>query len=243
MTVFTGTDLIFNDYNFSEIVKVEHIRRPLINVENHKIEGKDRVFCRGSRLVPDLIEIDVRIIESKRANIENVKRIMMKHLYTDEAKILKTRDSELYDIAKLDGKIDFDKFLYTGFCTLKFMPMYAFRFGMFVDTIVRGDEIIIPNGHVETPPVFEIVPSADVGSVKITSINLGEFVKVDYDIRKDSKLVIDCDREIVTYNGYNILKYVSFESDFFKLVPEKENRVKIEGASEARMIYTERWLA
>lgn len=55
--------------------------------------------------------------------------------------------------------------------------------------------------------------------------------------------MIDCDREIVTYNGYNILKYVSFESDFFKLIPEKENRIKIEGANEARMIYTERWFA
>ena len=240
--ILTKHDFFFNGFNFSDVLEVQEIRRPLIHVNNSSIHGKNRIFVHGINVEPQTIEIDVRIKAKDRYNLENFKKKILKHLYTEEPKKLMTRDSDLYDIAILDGEIDFEKFWWYGKTTLKFQSVFGYRFGKEIKVTLKNRDTIIPNGTAKTRAVFSTKILSSVGWVKITNQKTGEFVKITYPFSIGDKVIIDCDKELVTVNGSNILKNVELESDFFDLLPDKKNKITLDGLSQVEAVYTERWL-
>lgn len=240
--ILTRRDLIFNNYNFSRIVDVLSIKRALLSITNDTIAGRDRLFVRGQRLNPQSIEIDVLLRGDNRKEIEKIRKELVKHLYTKEPGKLYTRDSDLYDIAIFDGEADIAKKLFSAKATLRFRTLYGFRFGQTKRLTVKSGDIIVPNGAVDTRGVFSCDIRKSTGSVKVTNARTGDFVKIDYPFEAGGRLIIDGENELVTVNGYNAMKYVAYESDFFDLVAGEQNRITIEGAAEMDAHYTERWL-
>lgn len=242
MNVFTNHDLIFNDFNFSKLVYVENIRRPLVNINNYFKEGIDRIFYQTSVLKPPVIEIDIHCVRDTRSDVEKVKQTLIKHLYTTYPSKLITRNSDKYDLAVLSGDIDWTKFLNTATCTLTFQTIYPFQFGLtHVLDVVNGG-ILVPNGSYPTRGIFEINIQSNVNEIKITNEINSEFIKINDSFSIGKKIIIDCINEDVIYDNKNIISKLDLNSDFFDLIPNKQNKIKMEGVNKATFKYTERWL-
>ena len=64
--------------------------------------------------------------------------------------------------------------------------------------------------------------NSTANSYKITNLTTGEYVEIaGQSFAGGNQLIIDCDNELVTLNGNNIMKKVTIQSDFFALKPGK----------------------
>ena len=164
--------MIFNDIDFSTIVKVEDIRKsllpPLTNTLK-KIPGK-----RGNKFIRNemgagLVEIDIRLIT---ADIEAKVRELAGKLYTDEPKKLIYKDK--YNYAILDGDTKLERMLYTGFATLNFICPDPVDYGQ---TITAGIGTLNNNGTSPATGTITVEITEPVSNLQV-ALNTGEIISV-----------------------------------------------------------------
>lgn len=243
--IFTGQDMVFDGYNFAKDLYVEYVRRPLMQpIENQYISLDTIALHRKTRRSTYHIEVDVRLIKDKRQDVTDLRRYLASKLYKEKPRRLYLRDDDRFDMAILDGEIDFERFLRTGFATLTFL-VFGSSYGKEVSPIVTNK--VYNNGTDTTRPVITIKPAAAISQLAVTNQTTGETITLNRSMTAGSTIIIgqlDDDmqyKEIVTYNGANSMGNLTYASDFIRLLPGM-NEIGITGATSATFTFWERWL-
>lgn len=242
--IFTNRDLIFDGYNFSSILYVEKIRRPLMQpTENSYLTIGNKGIHRKSRRVPYTLEVDIRLIESTRDDVTEKKRLLASKLYKTKPCKLELRDDSRFELATIDGQIDFERLMRTGFATLTFL-IYGASYGLYKIQAVTNS--ITVTGTDETYPVIKITPTATQPLISVQNTTTGEKITLQKSINAGQVVqigsIVDYShRQSVTVAGVSAMKDVSLISDFPKLVPGINNII-ITGATTATFEYWERFI-
>ena len=242
--VFTRYDLVFNDFNFAEFVFVEDIRRPFLPpVENQFIKtGKYGYRHRQSRTGSTTIEVDIRLIEKDRWTVGELRQYLASKLITKEPKVLQCRDTENHDIAILDGNIDFERFLYTGFATLTFVNPSGLQYRNLNKVTVKNE--IFNVGSIAVQPQIIVKPSGTLTKLTIRNKTTAQFLEVTRSLNTTQTLQFGRFdnqhryEEVFLLNGNPDMKNLAFSSDFFYLEPGR-NEIEIVGAAQAEFSYWE----
>lgn len=242
---FTGNDMIFNDYNFSNDLYVENIRRPLLAPIENTLQqigrhGSKHVRARtGSKH----IEVDVRIIRDNKGLATQLKELVAGRLVTHEPKKLILRDTSLWDMAILDGSIDYERWLYTGFSTLNFLNPSGISYGQRKELVVQNNGSFTYQGSLDSKPIIRITPNTT--NQLIVELN-GEYLEIRKNLSSSNTIVFGriADQmeyqEIVTIDGVNAMPYLTVESDFVSIKPGM-NQLKLTGAQSAQIEFWERY--
>lgn len=214
--------MIFNGIDFNDYLVVERIRRkllPPINVVSINVPGDLGARFPTVQVESNIIEVDVRIIEKDREAVQAKAREVAGLLFTREPKKLKLKDEpDKFNMAILQGDIDLEKFMNTGYAVLEFLCLDPLAYSDNISSFQNiNNKDIINNG---TAPVFGKITIKIVNespNVKITLQNTGEYIFLEGPFVTNDILHIDLEKEVVTKNGISIP--ASLDSDFFKIPP------------------------
>lgn len=215
----TDTWMEFNGHNFDGYLIVEEVTRSLLpGISNRFVKG----YHLDDEIQPTVITVRVRLIQDSNYELTELKRTIAGMLYTNEPKkLLLYDDPTRYDLAKIDGSTNYSKLWTTGSAELKFINYSGFSISNQVKSIpITTSNNIMVGGTWETKPVIKVTFTSSASSYKITNVSTGKYVEITgQSFVNGNKLVIDCDNELVTLNGNNIMKKVTIQSDFFALKP------------------------
>lgn len=245
MAIFDGQDMVYDGYNFAKDVYVEQVRRPLLQpIENQYEELETHALHRKTRRNSYHIEVDIRLIESKRRDVTELKRHLAGKLYKSRPCRLYLRGDWRFDMAVLDSEINFDRFLRTGFATLRFL-VYGASYG---DLKSPKDTLQVYNtGTDESRPVITIRPATTQSQVRIENLTTKESVTIARSIPVGATLQIGDYTEslqymeVVTLNGNSIMGSIWYDADFPTLAVGL-NEFSITGVTGADFAFWERWL-
>lgn len=235
--------MIFNNIDFGDYIKVERVRDPLLpSIKNitKELSGKHGLLYRKNTLEAKYIEVEIRLIEKNRSKVKEKARTLARLLYTDEPKELRFKEEpDKYYIAILDGNTDLDRFLFTGFAVLTFLATDPIAYGETRKLDLTTDTTFYNLATAETRATITIPITSNIDHIRIVNQNTGEFIQVEHNFIVGDKIIIDFQNELVTKNGYSIMKDLYLESDFFT-IQVGENRItsNVIGTLE----YIERWL-
>lgn len=171
--IFTGQDLVFNGFNFSDLVYIEAIRTtltPAVSYATQKIPGRTGVRLGQRQIGERLIEVDIRLIEDRRADVTDVATVVAGRLLSDgAAKLVTRRDTGRWWMAVYHGSPDLDQLYETGFATLDFMaPGGAMYSDEVTVSLAAGANSVTIDGTYESEPVVEILLNAIRSEVSVT---------------------------------------------------------------------------
>ncbi|MFM1581407.1 distal tail protein Dit [Helcococcus bovis] len=229
-------DFIYNNTDLSKFVKVEDIRRPLVSVSNtyYDLPGKEGAYFLKRKLNSKPVEVDIRLIEEVfNKNINETKDILLSSLLVESPKKLELKDyKDRYEMAILDGEIDFQKFLNTGFITLKFINPD----GVFYS---KEEYKSLNNiGNLKAP--FKLRGQISKELVTITNNKTLEKITINTSGMINKTIEVDTGLEAVYIDNKNAMRYVFLDSDFFYL-SKGENSIKLEGITSPIYRYRARW--
>lgn len=236
--------MIFNGIDFSDYFVVEYIRRQFLPpIEAVTVEVPGRVGNRfvKSKLDEGVVEVDIRIIEKTRLLAQQKARQMAGLLYTTEPKKLILRDTpDSFNLAILDGDMDFEKFLHTGFTTLTFLCPDPSMYDLTETTIVNVQSKTIVNpGTLPSRGILTVKPGTRT-NVKITLQNTGEYIHIEDSFIASDTVVIDMEEESVRKNDILIMDKLDINSDFFE-IPTGNSTITTTGGT-ITVKYRRRWL-
>lgn len=244
MTIFTAFDFVYNDFNFSRYLYVENIRRSFLpKLENTftkvgKYGYKHRKLRTGARR----IEVDVRIIRATRWNVGELRSFIAGKLFTTEPKMLKLRDTDMFDIAILDGEIDFERWFHTGFVTLTFVNPTGLTYRKY--NVIETNDLVFNSGSHSIQPIIKISPTVSTNKLVIRNLTTKQYLELNRDIVVGSNIQFGElnnqleYKEIVKYNDLNAMGQLAVDSDFFYLEPDM-NQIEIVGADKATFEFWE----
>ncbi|WP_425539449.1 distal tail protein Dit [Microaceticoccus formicicus] len=244
MTVFTPFDFVFNGFNFSRYMYVENIRRSFLpSIENTLTRvGNHGLKHRKLRTGPRRIEVDVRMIHTTRWNVGELRSFVAGKMLTTEPKMLKLRDTDMFDIAILDGEIDFERWLYTGFATLTFLNPSGLTYRKY--NIIETNDLVFNSGSHSIQPIIKISPTTQTNKIIIRNLTTKQYLELNRNMEANSLIQFGElneqleYREIVKYNDLNAMKSLAVDSDFFYLEPDM-NEIEIVGADKATFEFWE----
>lgn len=211
----TNTFMIFNGIDFSDYLTVESVDRGFMpSISNTYVKK----YHRRSEINPTSIKVSVRLIQDTDEELTELKRLLAGMLFTTEPKkLILYDDPTRYDLVALDGGTSLERLWTTGRTTLTFINGE----GVSYSNIPRTENISTINvgGTWKTRPIFEMTVGSLVSEVRVTNVTTGKLVTVKSVFQVGNKVIIDCQKEIVTVNGNPIMGKVSLQSDFFDLIP------------------------
>lgn len=216
--------MIFGSVNLEDYVVVEYIRRPFLptmEVHSTPIPG---LFGNSfqKRTIGDIqIEVDVRIIEESRLAAQNVARTLAGLMAVPKPMKLYLRDEPgKFNMAILEGDMDYEKFLHTGFVTLTFTCNDPTLYDDVITTYTNAQGTTkLNSGSLPTPPIITIRNAGTGTDLKITETSTGDFVHITDTIINTDVIVFDMVRGSVRKNDILIMDKVSILSDFFPILP------------------------
>ena len=232
--------MIFNGYDFKNDLVVEYIDRtllPPISNTTYKIPGKPGALLTSSDTGVGTISVKVRMFEPTRILTQALIRKVAGKLYYDTPKRLELRDEpDKYNMAILGGDTDLEKFLHTGGTDLKFQLLDPYAYSKQETTVALNTEFTNPG----TAAGYGIISfKASAGSSVIIKSGLKE-LKVIFPFVGTEVMEIDLEKELITMNGNNAMKYLSLDSDFFKIEPGK-NMIEVI-SSIGTVTFRSRWI-
>lgn len=238
--------MIFNSIDFSDIFTVEEIRVPMLPsilnsyIEVPKMNGAK--FVRN-RLDMKPIDIDIRLIEDSLEDVTTKVRTLAGQLYTTEPKKLVLDDSGLYEMAVLDGQIDIDKFLYTGFATLTFICPEPLSYKDKPNILIVDTTKITVGGTYQTLPKFTINVNLPISYIKISHTESGKYVHIEHAFVSGDVVEVDfSDKWKVRKNDVVIAEDVYIESNYFALDVGVNNVSVLPTGLSVVMAHKERWI-
>ena len=231
--------MIFNGAKIDDYVKVEEIRKgflPPVSSAFKEIPGRPGGKYIQNQLGNKVIEVDIRLIEAGKEELQRKVRSLAEMLYTEEPKKLDTGEPGKYDMAILDGEVNFETFLRTGKATLPFLcdPL------SYGDTkkIAIGGELMNSGTYATTGIINVATEESDF--LEVTLENTKEKIYIKHDFANGDEVEIDLDEETVYKNGLSISKDVYLESDFFD-IPKGNFEIELSSGT-GTIEFTERWL-
>jgi predicted phage tail component-like protein len=231
--------MIFNGAKIDDYVKVEEIRKgflPPISSTFKEIPGRPGGKYIQNQLGNKTIEVDIRLIEADKEELQRKVRTLAEILYTEEPKKLDTGEPGKYDMAILDGEVNFETFLRTGKAILPFL----------CDPLSYGDTKYLEiGGELRNAGTYATTGIINVAAeesdfLEVTLENTKEKIYIKHDFANGDEVEIDLDEETVYKNGLSISKDVYLESDFF-MIPKGEFEITLSSGTGTAE-FTERWL-
>ena len=241
--IFTGDDLVFNGFNFSDLVFVEEIRTPLtplISYSQQRIPGRTGVRLGNRQIGARLIEVDIRMIESARADVTDVATIVAGRLMSDGlAKLATRRDRDRWWMAVYVGEPDLAQFHETGFATLEFLaPAGTMYSDEVTEQLSVGENTVTVQGTYETTPVVTVTLADERSSVSVSVNN--KTVTVTGLWPAGTVLRFDGDARAVWVNDARFSGVTLVGSRYGVLLPGS-NLITVDGGA-AELKYFPRWL-
>lgn len=229
--------MIYDGVDVSKYIVVENIKRQLINIKVNygEIPGKHGLIFRNKKHDKKDISISIRLIEDIfHKNLNETRDLLNKILVKDSPKKLELSDyPDRYEYAVLDGNIDFEKFLKTGFINLKFNNPSGIFYSKKTNNNTTND------GNVDTP----IIIKGKIDKSLVTILHKESLKKITIDTSKyiGKTIEVDTEKEIILINNNLNMKSLFFDSDFFFLNPG-ENTIEIDGLSAINYNNQARWM-
>lgn len=229
--------LIFDGKDLSQYVVVEDIRRILVSTKNsfEDFSNKNGSMFLKQKLGSKVIEVDVRLIESVfKKKLNELKDILLDALIVDSPKKLELKDyPDRYENCLLDGDIDFNRFLDTGFITLKFINPDGIFYSKTESKTLEN------KGNLPTP--FIIKGTFSTTLVTITDKKTLHKITIDATSKIGHTVEINMQDETVSINGVLSMDRVSLDSDFFYL-NKGSNDIEIKGIATLSYSHRARWM-
>ncbi len=241
--MYTGKKLVFNGFDFSAVLAVEDVRRPLLPTiaNNFRLVPGRRGALHKTNLGTMIIEVDIRMITDSEVGLLGFMREMAGKLFVTEPAKLITDETGRWDMALLDGDTEVERFFEIGGATLKFSCPSGCSYGPGKNETLVGTNNIVVDGTLPTRGKATITMTANASSVMLRNITTNQLVSIATPLVTGNIIVIDFEKELVTLNGNLIMNKVSFTSDFFDLVPGP-NQLNLSTGASAVITYDTRWL-
>ena len=215
-------DMVFNNIDFTSLIKVEQIRRSVLPpqiINSYKIPGKIGNKFSKVDMGTALIEVDIRLIEKTRMNVQDKARELAGLLHATEPKELHLRDEPTrYNLAILSDSTNLEKFLFTGFTTLNFLCVDPLAYSKEKNMIELGPSTTILNsGTYEASGIITVYINSSVSYLEALLLESGEKVYIGENFVAGEIVIIDLENELVKKNDNLIMNKVHVISDFFKL--------------------------
>ena len=231
--------MIFNGVKIDDYVKVEEIRKgflPPVSSTFKEIPGRPGGKYIQNQLGNKVIEVDIRLIEEDKEELQRKVRTLAEILYTEEPKKLDTGEPGKYDMAILDGEVNFETFLRTGKAILPFLCA-PLSYG---DTkyLEIGGELRNAGTYATTGIINVAVEESDF--LEVTLENTKEKIYIKHPFTTGDTVTIDLSEGTAYKNGVPITQDVYLESDFFD-IPVGTFEISLSSGT-GTIEFTERWL-
>lgn len=238
-------DMMFNDIDFTPYLKVENIRRDILpprSIFSKKIPGRLGHRFIKVEMEPRTIEVDVRLIERNRKAVQEKVRQIAGMLHTTEPKKLILRDEPTrYNIAILSESTDIEKFVNTGFATLRFLCLDPLSYSIEKNIIQLGQSTTIYNkGTFETTGTINININNNTNYLEVLLVETGEKIYIEDNLTTGDKILINLQDEYVKKNDVLIMDKLHIISDFFEL-PVGKFTIKLSSGT-GTLEFREVWL-
>ena len=229
----------FNGHDFTNLLVVESIERSLMpSIYNRSKTIPDKIgsYFTDSNVGNGQIIVRCRIIKDTRYEVQETVREVAGLLYSKEPRKLELRDEpSLYNMAILSGMSDVGKYLHTGYVELMFECHDPFAYGLLELEKKLNEPFEYRGGH-STPGIIDLLaPSDDLMVIS----NGNKEIKLIYPFDGTQKVHVDLEKQNITINNNNAMKYLTLDSDFFTISPGK-NIITTNG--EGVIKYRNRWL-
>lgn len=227
--------MIFNDYDFKDDLIVEEIVRSVMpNVLNSSIyiPGLNGSVFNHSAFGETYITVKCRLIKKKRNDVQESMRKIAGKLHSPTPSKLKLRDEkDHYNFAIVDGMTEVEKYFSTGYFEIMFICHDPFAYTD--EKVFNVNETFNNVGTFETHSIIEI--TAGITDKLVVHVGkLSEAITLIYPFTGTQKIVVDSEKQLVTMNGNNAMKYLSLESDFF-MIPPGEVTVTANGVGTVKL--------
>ncbi len=233
----------FNGHDLEDYVVVEAVRRYLLPpVQNvtYRIPDQDGELHLRVLLGARVTEMDVRLIEDSKADLQEAVRTLAGILMTREPAKLELDEDGKYEMAILDGMTELDMIMDTGGATLRFMSPSPASFGQERTVTIVNNQDIVNTGTYPADGVITVTFDGSASELEVKNVTTGERVYMEHDFVANDVVVVDLHAERVTKNGSSIDKDVFLDSDFFE-IPVGTFKLTVSDG-EGVLVYTDRWL-
>lgn len=203
----------FNAIALDDYVVIEDIRGDIMPpIDVRLVEGALRSYNRGAKLMPRIIEMDVRLIDDDHEGVIEKAKQLAKVIYTEENKQLITRRRpNEFIMAMVSGSTPINQLLHTGQATLNFLSDEGIYYSnQLFENLSSGTN----NGTLEAKPVLKFTATSGTHSISnglqslfFEGLTSGDVVEIDTVTGK------------ITVNGGagNINEVLTSRSDLFVL--------------------------
>lgn len=230
--------LIFNGVEFGKFGVIEKIDRPFLtpmNIIEKDINGRDGVLYKDSPFKPLNITISIRLYNRVRRNIDDMIFDLMQMIYSKKLCPLNYRRNRVWYDAILVGVDSYKKFRNErAYMDLEFKVPSGLGRSEYKNDYYKNftSKEISLNSVLPTKGIFTFNGSSN----KITNMRTGEFIEILSGTSQN--FVIDCEKEIVTFEENRAMDRVSPYSDFFEI----RNGDVIKASSPVSLEFYERYL-
>lgn len=243
---FSENDLIFNGFNFKDLLKVEKVEMSLIpQIENtsQKIPGRAGAVFRKNNLGIREIIIYCRITKSNKQEIFDFRRRLSSLLYTEKPEILRFRNEKnLYYKAILDGDIKYSTSRKSAEVALKFVAHDPFGYSDIKTISGTGDRISFNyDASYNTSAIISLTLTSSAEIFLIQDLTSTKFIRIINNFSPGAKVKADCINNFIEINGEKSMRLLDYKSDFIK-IKKGENRWAFSQSVNYEIAYQERWL-
>lgn len=230
--------LIFNGVEFGKFGVIEKIDRPFLtpmNIIEKDINGRDGVLYKDSPFKPLNITISIRLYNRVRRNIDDMIFDLMQMIYSKKLCPLNYRRNRVWYDAILVGVDSYKKFRNErAYMDLEFKVPSGLGRSEYKNDYYKNftSKEISLNSVLPTKGIFTFNGSSN----KITNMRTGEFIEILSGTSQN--FVIDCEKEIVTFEENRAMDRVSPYSDFFEI----RNGDVIKASNPISLEFYERYL-
>ena len=234
----TKGELIFNGVDLTPFFIVTNIEEVLVgDIDNRsrQIPGRNGEIFKTSQLGSKIVDVTVRIVEYDPIQSMNIKDEINRVLITKEPQKLELpTEPTKYQLAKLNGKIDFERLFSGAEIVLSFKNFLGISFNKALSTGTTN------NGNTSTPFTLEGNISGDL----VTILNRDTLDKIAIDATEytdGTPLRYESEWEHLFINNNLDMKNLYVNSDNFWLSPG-QNNIEVTGLTSYTFKNRARWL-
>ncbi|WP_437131271.1 distal tail protein Dit [Peptostreptococcus russellii] len=245
--LFSTEDLIFNDYNLSEILKIESVQRnllPTFSTYSQKVAGIDGELFQSSKLEPLEIEVRARAFVENKNKLYQLRRFLAGKIYTRyPAKLEFKGNEDLYYMAIPKGDIKFINNRKNAEFIITFIAFDPIANGKTVTVKNSGNKIRLNyEGTYETSGILKLILEEKTNQIIVRDNNTFEHVKlINLKAQEGTKITIDYTQKRVTVNSNFAMTNVDYSSVFTN-IKQGPNELLLPNNCSAELTFMERWL-
>lgn len=237
--------MIYNGNDLSQYMIVASPTRsilPEVEVSYDDVPGMDGGQYVSRRLLPRTIDVRVLLRKSAFGRSESARILAPLLLADGPAPLVLDDEPGRYYMAILSGATDLDSLWRAGGGTISFLcpDPVAFSCSPRTYSVSRNAQKLYLGGTYGSWPVIRAVPASGASYYRVTDYGTGKYLQVDASFDGGKVLTIDMAGKHCDIDGANADRYVTLESDYFKMVPGENDLRFSSGSAEVEV--ADRWL-